>query len=94
MICPCCPPENINDLDNTFNKRMVQKDATSYLEKGLPARARKLISHFKGQSNLSVLDIGCGTGSVHQDLLRHGVAETAVGVDASSASLEAASNNS
>ena len=73
---------------------MVQKDATRYLKKGLSARARKLVAYFKGQSNLSVLDIGCGTGSVHQDLLRQGVAETAVGVDASTASLEAASQNS
>ena len=94
MICPCCPPENVNDLDSTFNKRMVQKDAASYLKKGLSARARKLVSYFSGQSNLSVLDIGCGTGSVHQDLLRHGIAQTAVGVDASTASLEAASDSS
>ena len=42
---------------------------------------------------VTILEIGCGAGGVHQELLRQDVAHSAVGVDASSAYLKAALGN-
>jgi magnesium-protoporphyrin O-methyltransferase len=95
MVCPCCPPENINDLDSTFNEERARGDAKKYLKKGLPKRAQKLIAYWGGKrdSPLSVLDIGCGAGGVHHELLKRGIADQVTGVDASSAYLAAAGEN-
>ena len=95
MICPCCQPENVNDLDNTFTEKRAFKDAESYLKKGLSQRAKKLIAYFVQPSTepFTVLEVGCGAGAVHQQLLRDGTAESVVGVDASSAYLQAAGQN-
>lgn len=95
MTCPCCSPRNINDLDNTFDAANARRDAKRYLKKGLDKRARKLIAYLlaHGREPVSVLDVGCGAGGAHQELLRQGIADQAVGVDASSAYLEAAQAN-
>jgi magnesium-protoporphyrin O-methyltransferase len=95
MTCPCCSPRNINDLDNTFDAANARQDARRYLKKGLDKRARKLIAYLLTHCRqpVSVLDIGCGAGGAHQELLRQGIADRAVGVDASSAYLEAARVN-
>ncbi len=95
MNCCCCRPGEINDLDNFFDPQTAQDDAQRYLKKGLDRRGQKLIAYLPAQAGqpLSVLDIGCGAGGVHLELLRRGVARTAVGVDASSAYLAAAQAN-
>lgn len=94
LNCPCCPPEDVNDLDNTFGAELANKDAKKYLKKGLSKRGRKLIAHLAQLTEpVSVLDIGCGAGAVHHELLRQGIAESVVGVDASSAYLNAAGEN-
>ena len=94
MLCSCCT-ENINDLDNMFGEKDARRYARRYLKKGLEKRAQKLIAHvlaYKGEP-LTVLDIGGGAGSIHQELLRRGIAASAVGVDASSAYIQAAELN-
>lgn len=95
MNCSCCPPENINDLENTFNAKRAEADAQRYLKKGLDTRGRKLIAHLITHYSepFSVLDIGCGAGGVHHELLRRGVAAQVVGVDVSSAYLAEARKN-
>lgn len=95
MTCPCCSLRNINDLDNTFDAANARKDAQRYLKKGLDKRTRKLIAYLLAHyaEPVSILDIGCGAGGAHQELLRRGVANRAVGVDASSAYLAAAKTN-
>ena len=95
MNCSCCSPENINDLNNTFNADRAKKDAQQFRQKGLDKRGQKLIAplQYSSQRPLTVLDIGCGAGGVHHELLRRGVAQTVVGVDASSAYLQAAQTN-
>jgi SAM-dependent methyltransferase len=95
MNCPCCSPRNINDLNNTFDAAQARKDARRYLKKGLDKRTRKLIAYLLTycREPVSVLDIGCGAGGAHQELLRQGVASRAVGVDASAAYLAAAKAN-
>src|SRR5215510_13726819 len=95
MTCPCCSPRNINDLDNTFDAANARKDARRYLKKGLDKRTRKLIAYLLAHCRepVGVLDIGCGAGGAHQELLRQGIADRAVGVDASSAYLAAAKTN-
>ena len=95
MNCSCCGPENINDLDNTFTKKRAQKDARRYLKKGLARRSQKLVAHVEGRlpPDATMLEIGCGAGGLHHELLRRQVVGEAVGVDASSAYLAAAQEN-
>lgn len=95
MNCCCCPPGGINNLDKFFDPKIAQDDAQRYLKKGLDRRGQKLIARLLTSANrpLHVLDIGCGAGGVHHELLRRGVAGTVVGVDASSAYLAAAKAN-
>lgn len=95
MNCSCCPPGNINDLDKTFNAARANADARDYLQNGLGKRGRKLINYLLTAANqpFTVLDIGCGAGAVHHELLRQGAAAQVVGVDASSAFLAAAREN-
>lgn len=95
MNCSCCGSDNINDLDNTFNSKRAQKEARRYMRKGLDKRSQKLIayldSHLRGVT--SALDIGCGAGGVHHELLRRHLVSEVVGVDASSGYLAAAEAN-
>jgi magnesium-protoporphyrin O-methyltransferase len=95
MNCPGCSARDVNDLNNTFDAPQARKDARRYLKKGLDKRTRKLIGYLLSHCSepVNVLDIGCGAGGAHQELLRRGVAERAVGVDASSAYLAAARDN-
>lgn len=91
----CCAAGDINDLNRTFDARAAQKDARSYRRGTLDHRARRLIAHIAGEASggLTVLDIGCGAGSVHQELLRRGLAVRATGVDAAAAYVDAAAGN-
>jgi magnesium-protoporphyrin O-methyltransferase len=92
MNCTCCGPHNINDLDNTFDAKRAAREAKSYLENGLGTRAEKLIAYLVEHPSrpVSVLDIGCGVGAVHYELLRRSIAKRAIGVEAASAYIEAA----
>lgn len=95
MTCPCCQSKNINDLENTFGHARAQRDAEKYLKHGLDQRAEKLIAYVAGKlpPDATVMEIGCGSGAVHQELLRRSAARSAVGVDASSSYLAAAKQN-
>jgi magnesium-protoporphyrin O-methyltransferase len=95
MNCACCASGDINNLDTFFDPKIAQDDAKRYLKRGLDRRAQKLIAYLLAHpiESASVLDIGCGAGGVHHELLRRGVAQQAVGVEASSAYLAAAQAN-
>ena len=84
----CC---SVNGLDRQFNESWSRKELKSYREKGLAKRAGKLTDFLKTQdlSGATLLEIGCGIGALHQELLRDGAAK-ATGVDVSSAYIEAA----
>ena len=86
----CC---SVNGLDKIFNKSKAQKESKAYLKKGLGKRARKIVDFLKSTSlsGATVLDIGCGIGALHFELLKEGAAK-AVGVDVSPASMEAATS--
>ena len=94
MSCPGCLP-NINDLDTTFDATHARQEAEHYLKKGLDKRTRKLIAYLLTHCHepISVLDVGCGAGGAHLELLRQGVAERAIGVDVASAYLAEARAN-
>ena len=84
----CC---SINGLDKMFSGSVARADLTRYLKKGLDKRARLVVEFIAGREidSATVLEIGMGIGSLHQELLKAGAAST-VGVDAASASVEAA----
>ena len=86
----CC---SVNGLDRIFNKSRARKESNSYLKKGLDKRARKLADFLKGESlsEATLLDVGCGVGGLHLELLKHGAGK-AIGVDVSPAYVEAASS--
>ena len=86
----CC---SVNGLDKIFNKSTAQKEMKAYLKKGLDKRAQLLVNLLKEQgiSDATVLEIGGGIGSLHLDLIKAGAA-SAVGYDASSAYVEAATS--
>ncbi len=92
MLCSCCC-ENVNDLDATFGERDAKRDAKRYRNKGLKKRAQKMIAPFLHERELSVMEIGCGAGALHQELVRKGVAAEVTGVDVSTAYLAAAKGN-
>ena len=86
----CC---SVNGLDRMFNKSRAQKESNSYLNKGLDKRARKLTDFLKGPglSGATLLDIGCGVGALHLELLKEGAGKT-IGVEVSPAYVEAANS--
>ncbi len=86
----CCSP---NGLDEMFNESAVRKDLKSYRKKGLDRRARRLVDFLSQQdiSEATLLEIGGGIGALHLELMKAGAAK-AVGVDASSAYVKAATS--
>lgn len=92
----CCQPENVNDLTNRFDRVKAEEAAKDYADDGLTERGEKLIAYLDTETPgfASVLDIGCGVGALHQEMLLRGLVRKAVGVDASASSLEQAANNS
>jgi magnesium-protoporphyrin O-methyltransferase len=92
----CCQPKNVNDLNNRFDQAKAEEAAKDYADEGLSARGEKLIAYLDTETPGfgSVLDIGCGVGALHQEMLQRGLVRKAVGVDASAASLENAAKNS
>ncbi len=85
----CC---NINGLNEIFNQRKAAKESRRYLRNGLDRRATLVAGCLsdQGVSGASILDIGCGVGSLHLELLKQG-AGSAIGVEVSQSYVEAAS---
>jgi len=46
----CCAPRNINDLENTFDKKRAESEARAYLEKGADKRIKNLLAYFQNHS--------------------------------------------
>ena len=92
MPCPCCEPSDLGDLEGVFDSGRAKTEADAYLRAGLDARGARLIAYLLQNSDgpLRLLDIGSGAGGVHYELLRRGLAASAVAVDASSAYIAAA----
>ena len=86
----CC---NVNGLNEIFNKSKAAKESRKYLRKGLDRRATMVVGCLRDQgvSGASILEIGCGVGSLHMELLKQG-AGTAIGVDVSQSYVEAAAD--
>ena len=82
----CCATKSINNLENTFDRKRAEKEARAYLEDGANKRLKKLLAYFQDQyaKPLTVLDIGCGVGGAHFELLKNGLALNVIGVEASS----------
>ena len=86
----CC---SVNGLNKIFNKSKAARESRSYLKKGLGKRARMLAESLRslGLSEATLLEIGCGVGALHLELLKQG-AGRAIGVDVSSSYVEAATS--
>jgi len=81
--------------DDLYDADKAAAELRSYRTKGLTPWAKVLTDRLKadGVTGASVLDIGGGIGSIHQELLEAGAA-SAVGIDASSAYVAAARDES
>jgi magnesium-protoporphyrin O-methyltransferase len=81
--------------DDLYDARKAAAELRTYRAKGLTPWARVLTDRLKadGVAGASVLDIGGGIGSIHHELLEAGAA-SAVGIDASSAYMAAAREES
>ena len=86
----CC---NVNGLNEVFNKSRAAKESSKYLKNGLDRRATMVVGCLsdQGVSGSSILEIGCGVGSVHMELLKQGAA-SAIGVEVSQSYVEAATS--
>ena len=92
MPCPCCQPPESGDYEGMFDTEWANREADAYIRNGLEARGEALIAFLVKNcaEPLRVLDVGSGAGGVHHELLRRGLAESAVAVEASSAYINAA----
>lgn len=86
MDCSQC-----QGFEKTFDRKTAARDLKRYRRNGPNRTTVTLIEALKerGIHGLSLLDVGGGVGAIQHELLKAGVA-TAVGVDASSAYIEAA----
>lgn len=84
-------PVNVNGLSEQFGKGYSSGQLAGYRKNGLGQRALTVIEFLqaRGLEGKSVLDIGCGIGALHMELLLAG-AERATGVDASPTNIAAA----
>ena len=87
----CCGPVSVNGLSEQFGEGYSSAQLAGYRKNGLGARALALVEFLqeRGLEGKTVLDIGCGIGALHMELLLAG-AETATGVDASHTNIAAA----
>jgi len=92
LPCPCCQPPNIDGIESFFDSTRAKEEADAYLRGGLDTRSIRLIEYLLKNAGgpLRLLDVGGGVGGVHYELLRRGIADSAVAVEASSAYIEAA----
>ena len=67
----CC---NVNGLNEIFNKSRAAKESRRYLRKGLDRRAAMVVGCLRDEvvAGASILEIGCGVGSLHMELLKQG----------------------
>jgi SAM-dependent methyltransferase len=81
--------------DDLYDAQKAAAELRAYRTKGLTPWARVLTDRLKadGVTGASVLDIGGGIGSIHHELLEAGAASV-VGIDASSAYVAAARDES
>lgn len=77
-------------LDQQFGDGYFRSELRSYKKKGLGERAQLLAGFLEGQGleGLTLLEIGSGMGALHLELLSKGAA-SAIGIDASSAAIQA-----
>lgn len=91
----CCPPAPINDLNTHFDQAVAEEDALDYRENGLNSRGEKMLAYLDlaGVGLNSALDIGCGSGALHHELLLRNLVKKVIAMDASEAFLAAAASN-
>lgn len=89
----CC--HHCRDAENVFDQRDARRRLARYQRHGPEGTTRLLIEALRDAdvSGATVLDIGGGVGVIHHELLRAG-ASSATDVDASSAYLAVASDES
>jgi magnesium-protoporphyrin O-methyltransferase len=91
MPCNCC-----EITDNTFGEDEARANLKDYRKRG-PAKQTKLILEAVrtlGLKGIALLDIGGGIGTIHHELLGDSTAQKATHVDASSAYLKVAKEES
>lgn len=89
----CC--SHCRDAEDVFDRREAARELARYRRRGAEGTTRMLVEALRaaGVAGASLLDIGGGVGVVHHELLKAGAA-SAVDIDASSAYLAAAREES
>jgi magnesium-protoporphyrin O-methyltransferase len=92
MTCCCTPSPVIKSTDKFFTKAS-RRYVKQYLKKGLEKEQRFLVEGIvlTHPEEKSILDIGCGVGQVHFELLKKG-ARSVQGFDIAAGQLEGAKN--
>jgi magnesium-protoporphyrin O-methyltransferase len=87
----CCQCQGIEEV---FDSKTATKDLKRYQKKGPAKSTRFLLNWLKqrGETGLTLLDVGGGVGIIQHELLQAGVVETAVHVDAASPYLQTSRN--
>lgn len=86
-VVDCCDP---NGLNRMFAGPIIRWELEALRRRGLNSRHKKLLAALEaGTPGMSVLDIGCGIGTIGTTLLKNG-ASSGVFVDISAAYLKAA----
>ena len=90
MSCHCIPPDCLLGTDDFFTK-YSKKYLKRYRRRGLAKEQKHLIEGITMTdiAGKSILDIGCGIGGIHLEMLKQG-AYNAVGVEISNGMIEAA----
>ena len=91
----CCAPNPINDLNHHFDQERADEDALEYRDNGLSTRGEKMLAYLdlKAIGLKNALDIGCGSGALHHELLLRNIVKEVLALDASEAFLSAAASN-
>jgi predicted TPR repeat methyltransferase len=91
----CCPPTPINDLNHHFDQERAEEDALDYRDNGINSRGEKMLAYLdmEGVALKSALDIGCGSGALHHELMLRNIVKDVHAMDASEAFLAAAASN-
>ena len=85
MSCSQC-----QGIEQIFDSKVAKRELAHYHKKGVSKSTQWLLDSIKrlGKTGLTLMDVGGGVGIIQHELMKAGVAETAVHVDAATSYLQ------